>query len=223
MKLRQILKSRLSVCVILLISGLALCLGSPGPASAESHHQNLFASIYLKDDKIGHIHLTFTRNEDGELETLNAKASVSFLGLKVYQFNQRHHETWKNGELVEMTGYADDNGEVHEVSLVRTAEEYKVDYNGQTKMLPHGAFPTAPWHYKITESTLLFNILNFDLFKVKVGHNPDTVTIGKSSIPATLFKFTGDWKAKLWFDESKSFLEAEYDIAGRRVRVVTDP
>ena len=131
--------------------------------------------------------------------------------------------SWKGGELQKMVGRTDDNGEIHEVALLRTAREYEVEYNGQHLTLPHGAFPTSPWHYKITENTLLFNIVNFELLKVEVSESPDTVTIGSESIPATKFEFTGGWKARLWFDESRFFLKGEYDVAGRQVTVVVDP
>ena len=199
-----------------------VCVSSLGMALAGGTQKSRFASIYLKNDKIGQIHLTSVHTESGELEELSAKASVSFLGVTLYEFNQQHHETWKGGELQKMVGRTDDNGTIHEVALLRTAREYEVEYNGQHLTLPHGAFPTSPWHYKITENTLLFNIVNFELLKVEVSESPDTVTIGSESIPATKFEFTGGWKARLWFDESRFFLKGEYDVAGRQVTVVID-
>jgi len=196
---------------------------SLGTALADSSQKNRFASIYLKNKKIGQIHLTWVHSESGELEELTAKASVSFLGVKLYGFSQHHQETWNDGELRKLVGRTDDNGTIHEVSLQRTAREYDVEYNGKRKTLPHEAFPTSPWHYKITENTLLFNIANFDLLKVEVNDSPDTVTIGGKTISATKFTFTGDWEARLWFDEAKAFLKGEYDVAGRRVIVLLDP
>ena len=196
---------------------------SIGTALAESRHKNRFASIYFSDKKIGHVHLTSVHDAVGEIEELTAKASVSFLGVNIYGFSQHHHETWNNGELQELVGRSDDNGTVHETSLQRTAREYDVEYNGERKTLPHGAFPTSPWHYKITKNTLLFNIVNFDLLKVEVNDSPDTVIVGDTMISATKFTFTGDWEAHLWFDEANAFLKGEYDVAGRLVMVVIDP
>jgi hypothetical protein len=195
----------------------------PGTALADSTQKNVFASIYLKKKKIGQVHLTSVHGETGEIEELKSRASVSFLGVKVYAFTQHHHETWRGGELQKMVGHTDDNGTAHRISLERTAEDYEGEYNDKPLVIPYAAFPTSPWHYKITGNTLLFNVVNFDLLKVEVSQSPDPVTIGKETIPATKFEFTGDWQARVWFDEAKSFLKAEYDVAGRRVTVVIDP
>ncbi len=192
-------------------------------ALAESIQKNRFASIYLENDKIGHVHLTSVHDESGEVEELTAKVSVSFLGFKVYGFGQHHIETWSDGELQTLVGKTDDDGTIHEVFLQRTAREYEVEYNGERQDLPHGAFPTSPWHYKITENALLFNIVNFDLFEVEVNDSPDTVIIGDKTIAATRFTFTGDWEARLWFDEEKSLVKGEYDVSGRQIMVLIDP
>ena len=196
---------------------------SLGTALADSSQKNRFASIYLKKDKIGHVHLTSVHDESGELEELTAKASVSFLGVKIYGFSQHHTETWGGGELQKMVGRTDENGTIHDVSLQRTARDYEVEYNGEQQNLPLGAFPTSPWHYKITENTQLFNIVNFDLLEVEVNDSPDTVIIGGEAVSATKFTFTGDWEARLWFDEARSFVKGEYDVGGRQVKVVIDP
>lgn len=201
---------------------LSLALWPFSTASADDSQKNLFASIYLKKDKIGQVHLTLVHDEAGELQELSAHASVSFLGVKVYGFTQHHHETWSQGELQKMEGRIDDDGTVHEVSLQRTDKDYEVEHNGERRTLPHDAFPTSPWHYLITENTLLFSIVDFELYDVEVTSQPGSVKIGKDRVDATKYTFTGGWEADLWFDEARSFLKGEYDISGRRITVLVD-
>lgn len=193
-----------------------------GTALAESTPKSLFASVYLKGDKIGHVHLTMIKNEKGEVEELNANASVSFLGMEVYGFTQNLKETWVSGNLQEMSGKTDDNGTAHEISLTRNTEDYQATYNGKDLTLPLNAFPTSPWHYQITENTLLFNIVDFEKLTVKIAKAADTVKIGNKDIKAEKFTFTGDWEARLWFDENREFIKGEYDISGRQVTVILD-
>ncbi|MEH6527898.1 MAG: DUF6134 family protein [Sneathiella sp.] len=193
-----------------------------GVAHAEKLQENIFAAVYLKDDKIGHIHLTTVTNEKGEVEELRANASVSFLGMEVYGFNQNLTEKWVNGELQEMKGKTDDNGTPHEISLNRGTDGYEATYNNKDVDLPITAFPTSPWHYAITENKLLFNIVDFDLLTVQIDSAPDTVEIGNKSVETNKFTFTGDWKAILWFDTANKFVKGEYDISGRQIMVVVD-
>lgn len=201
---------------------LVLVAMSPGLALAEKVQKNQFASVYLKDDKVGQVHLTTIRNEKGEIEEMHANASVSFLGMEVYGFNQDLKETWSSGELQKMEGKTDDNGTAHEISLNRGAKDYSAAYNGKDLTLPLNAFPTSPWHYSITDNTLLFNIVDFKLLNVKIAKTNDTVKVNGKDIKADKFTFTGDWKAKLWFDENKEFVKGEYDVSGRQVMVILD-
>tara|TARA_R110002095_G_scaffold117691_2_gene102627 strand:+ start:581 stop:1210 length:630 start_codon:yes stop_codon:yes gene_type:complete len=193
-----------------------------GTALADSTQRNLFASVYLKKDKIGHVHLTTTRNEKSEIEKLSANASVSFLGMEVYGFTQNLKESWHSGELQDMNGKTDDNGTAHEISLARNSEDYQATYNGKELTLPLNAFPTSPWHYAITENTLLFNIVDFELLNVKIAKDAETVDIGGKSVDTEKFTFTGDWQATLWFDKNKDFVKGEYDVSGRQVTVILD-
>jgi len=194
----------------------------PANALAAGKQENLFASVYLKGDKIGHVHLTTVRDENGELEDLVANASVSFLGLEVYGFTQNLHEKWVSGELSKMDGKTDDNGTPHEISLDRGEKDYRATYNGKDLTLPLDGFPTSPWHYEITENTLLFNIVDFALLKVTVTSSPDTIKINGKSVETEKFEFKGDWVAVLWFDEKKNFVQGEYDVSGRQVTVILD-
>ncbi|PHQ66145.1 MAG: hypothetical protein COB93_12390 [Sneathiella sp.] len=191
-------------------------------AFADKAQENLFATVYLKGDKVGTVHLTTVRNENDELEELNANASVSFLGLEVYGFTQNLQERWEKGDLQSMDGKTDDNGTAHEITLKRGAENYDANYNKKALTLPLDAFPTSPWHYDITKSKLLFNIVDFELLKVEIKESPDTVEIGGKKIETTKFVFTGDWAAVLWFDKDKMFVKGEYDISGRQVTVILD-
>ncbi|MCF8467126.1 MAG: DUF6134 family protein [Sneathiella sp.] len=195
----------------------------PGLAFAEKTQKNLFASVLYKGDRIGHVHLTMIKNEMGEIEELRANASVSFLGLEVYGFDQNLKETWENGELQAMSGKTDDNGTPHEISLNRDTTGYRAVYNKKDLTLPLDAFPTSPWHYQITENKLLFNIVDFGLLNVKIAKSSDTVKIGGKDIATEKFDFTGDWEARLWFDANKEFVKGEYDVSGRQVTVILDP
>jgi len=191
-------------------------------AYADKAQENLFATVYLKDDKIGKVHLTTIRDENGELEEFKANASVSFLGLEVYGFTQNLHEHWTKGDLQSMEGQTDDNGTPHNVDLNRGAAQYDGKYNEKPITLPLDAFPTTPWHYDITQSKLLFNIVDFDLLKVEIKESPDTIEIGDKKIETTKYVFTGDWEAVLWFDDTKNFVKGEYDISGRQITVILD-
>jgi len=55
------------------------------------------------------------------------------------------------------------------------------------------AFPTSVWHYNITQKSLLFDLKDLRLMKVKVSESKDSIPVGGRSIPASRFDFSGEW------------------------------
>ena len=192
-------------------------------ALAEDGHQNHFASILLDGKKIGHVHYSVKQNANGELEELRTKASLSVLGLKLYDFTQHLHEQWSGGELQIMRGNTNDDGKIDEATLERTPTEYQATLNGEPRVLPHGAFPISLWHYEVSNNSLLFDLSNFQLLRVTVSSHEDSVVRGGEKIQAERFDFAGDWRGRVWFDSEKQFLKAEYTSENRLITVLMDP
>ncbi len=206
----RLVQSMMVLAVLVISHGVAL------------GNQNYFASIYLGGKKIGQVHYMLRQDEKGMVEELKTRSSVSILGFKVFYFTQHLHEVWKDGELQSMRGHTDDHGKIYESRLDRNPKEYDVVLNGKTLTLPHDAFPTSVWHYKITQKSLLFDLKDLRLMKVKVRESEDSVSVDGKSIPASRFDFSGEWRASLWFDQNKQLLKMKYEVEGREVVVVMD-
>jgi len=207
--------SRLAVFAVI------FCLSSW--ASADDGHQNHFASIVLDGKKIGQVHYSVKHNEQGQLEELKTNASVSVLGVKLYDFTQNLHEQWSGGELQSMWGKTNDDGKKYDITLKRTAKEYDGTLNKDPMTLPHDAFPISLWHYAISQNSLLFDLKDLRLLNVKVAGHDDTVERRGESIQTERFDITGDWKGSVWFDHNKQFVKAQYMSDKRLVTVLMDP
>ena len=185
--------------------------------------QNHFASIYLDGKKIGQIHYMLRTNEKGMVEELKTRSSLSILGFQVYYFTQDLHEIWSQGELQNLQGDTDDHRTLYKSSLQRNPKEYDGVLNGKTLTLPHDAFPTSVWHFEITQKSLLFDLKDLRLMKVKVSKSEDSVSVVGRAIPASRFDFSGEWQASIWFDQNKQLLKMNYKAEGRNVVVEMDP
>jgi hypothetical protein len=72
--------SRLAGGVLLgVVLGLAV-------AGETAEPEQFFASVLLDKKKIGQFHVRISRAETGEIEELRARASVSMLGVRLYEF-----------------------------------------------------------------------------------------------------------------------------------------
>src|SRR5262249_11419380 len=83
-------------------------------AHAAGRAENRFGSIYIDGKKAGQIHYTIEYSETGDLETLKTSASLSILGVKLFNFDQNLHEEWRRGQLQQLRGRTDDDGTIYE-------------------------------------------------------------------------------------------------------------
>jgi len=203
--------------VVLIVFGLTSNLWAADPQLA-----NHFATIQVDGKKIGQVHYTLQRDEQGEIETLKTRASMSILGINLYSFSQDLNEQWVSGELQAMDGHTDDDGKKFQVSLERKPAEYEAVLNDKPLTIPHGAFPNSVWHYAITEQSLLFDLIDLKLMKVAVKKSQESIKIEKKSFDTERFDFTGEWKATLWFDQDRQLLRLKYVVQGRDVIITLD-
>jgi Domain of unknown function (DUF6134) len=122
-------------------------LVAQGACAADQNH---FASLSLDGKKIGQVQYTVRTNDQGVVEELKTRSSLSILGFQVYYFAQDLHEVWRGGELQSLQGNTDDHRTIFKSSLQRNPTEYDGVLNGKTLALPHDAFPNSVWHYAIT-------------------------------------------------------------------------
>jgi hypothetical protein len=201
----------------------SLLVGLVVPIAAyAAQDEQFFASIFLDKKKIGQVHLRLTRGETGEIEELRARASVSLLGIKLYEFTQDLNQTWKEGELQTMKGNADDNGKSYDVAVDRGSNQYQGTVNTTAVTLPIKAFPNTLWHYGIVDHDLLFKQTDLELLHVKVVEAKETIKLHGKSVAAMRATISGDFNAVVWFDEDKNFLQGAYQMDGRKIRVERD-
>ncbi len=202
-----------------LVTGIVLLALAP-LVHAAVRTENRFGSILIDGKKAGQIHYTIEYADSGDVETLRTRASLSILGVKLFNFEQNLHERWHRGELRELHGRTEDDGEIYEASLERGATAYKGTLNGNPIELTDKAFPASVWHYAIVNQTLLFDLKTLKLLNVKVVRSDDdTVTVGGRTIRAERFDFSGDWRASAWFDAERHLVQFKYLIDGHDVLV----
>ena len=201
---------------------LAAVLAIGSGAAAAGRAENHFGSIYIDNKKAGQVHYTVEYDGDGAVETLRTRASLSILGIKLFNFEQNLHEAWHSGDLQTLNGRTDDDGKIYDGELKRQPTQYQGVLNGRPVELPLKAFPASVWHYAIVDQSLLFDLKDLRLMNVKVARADETLTIDKQKIATERFDFSGDWQASVWFDRNKMLVQFRYSVDGHDVRVQLD-
>ena len=196
-----------------------LLVASFATVHAAGRSENRFGSIYIDGKKAGQIHYTIEYGDAGDVETLKTRASLSILGLKVFNFEQNLHEEWRRGELHQLRGRTDDDGKIYEASLERGPAKYSGALNGNPVELPDKAFPASVWHYAIVDRPLLFDLKIFKLMNVKTSRSKETLTIATRKVEVERFDFSGDWTATAWFDAKRELKQFRHRVDNHEVIV----
>src|SRR5215510_6810325 len=108
-----------------------------GPAVfAAARTENRFGSIRIDGKKAGQIHYTIEYGESGDVETLRTRASLSILGVKLFNFDQNLHEEWHRGELRHLRACTDDYGKIVDAAPTRGSAVFHGTLNGKPIELP---------------------------------------------------------------------------------------
>jgi hypothetical protein len=168
------------------------------------------------------VHFSATHNDKVVLQELQTNTSYSVFGVELYHHTLDVHELWKDGEIQTLSVTSNDNGDLYDADLTREAGAYAGHLNSKPFAIPLEAFAVAVWHYAIAENSLLFNLPDLNLYRVKVNKSTDKVTVDGRKIPAEKFEFSGDWEATVWLDEKRRFLKWTYSVLGIDVVVLMD-
>jgi len=204
------------------LGGLILLALMCGGAEAAGRAENRFGSIYIDGKKAGQIHYTIVYGDAGDVETLKTRASLTMLGIRLFNFEQTLHEEWRKGQLHSLRGRTDDDGKIYDAALERGAALYRGTVNSTAVEIPDNAFPASVWHYGIVGKTLLFDLKLLKLLSVTTTRKDDTLKLGTRQVPTERIDFAGDWTATAWFDRSQQLVQFSYVIDGHRVEVRLD-
>lgn len=204
------------------LAGFVL-VGLSAAAWAGAGTENRFGSIRIDGKKAGQIHYTIEYGETGDVETLKTRASLSILGVKLFNFEQNLHEEWRRGELQQLRSRTEDDGKIFDASLSRGPEVYRGRLNGTALELPDKAFPASVWHYGIVNRTLLFDLKDFRLMNVKIARAGEMLLLPNGrKVSTERFDFSGDWRATAWFDQKRELVKFKYVVDGHDVEVRLD-
>jgi len=191
-------------------------------AYAAGRAENRFGTIHVDGRKTGTVHYTIEYGEKGDVETLRTRASLSILGIKLFNFEQNLHEEWRGGGLRLMRSRTEDDGTHYSASLNRGPEKYKGVVNDKPIELPGHAFPASVWHYNVVRQSLLFDLMTLKPMNVRIARSDETMTVNNKTLAVERFDFTGDWKATVWFDQKRQLVKFEYPVPGHTVTIQLD-
>ncbi len=202
----------------ILLAVAVWCLAAPLGAEPADHHFRVF----LDGDEIGTHSFRFQPLGDGPAHyrlVSEASYEVKILFVKVYQYDHRSVETWRQGCLEDIQAVTDDNGEKFQVAGEQLDTSFRVEVNGERRTLEEGCVGTfAYWEPDLLTAPRLLNSQTGELEDVALERLGERPLPWDETIEATALSLESEaGTIRLWYHREGHWLGLRSRLGNGRV------
>jgi hypothetical protein len=189
-----------------LLAGLAMLAAMP------LHAQDWSFEVFLDQQKIG-TH-TFSLDQNQLQSRANFKVKVLFIN--AYRYQHQANEQWQGNCLAQLTAHTEENKEITDVKGALQTNQFVIEKNGSTQILPACVMTFAYWNPEILKQTRLLNPQNAEYLDVTVTDDGVKTIEVKGQITLThQYRLNGRYRGKeklkitLWYDQQQQWVGLE--------------
>lgn len=166
----------------------------------------------LRDNSpIGHHRITFTRRDHRLVVNAKFSVAVTVLGFTVYSYDYQSEEIWRDGCLQSVDADIDDNGERWSMAAHGQGGALKVSGPAGNYVIHRRVFPTNHWNADVIRTHAVLNTLTGRVDKVTVERvGRESVQTGTGPRQATHYRFKGDLKTEIWYDDAGRWVKLRF-------------
>lgn len=168
--------------------------------------------VLRKGKKIGSHTISFKETDEGLRVRAHTKMKVKLLFVTVYKYEYIGDDVWCDGEIVRVESNINDNGEKWSINATLRDDQYVVESDEGTSVLPAGSVPTNHWNMDVVNTDKLFNTITGKVDEITV--NPvgsHTVPSGDSEKDVTRYKVRGDLNIDTFYDASGNWSGMQFE------------
>lgn len=189
-----------------LLAGLAMLAAVP------LHAQDWSFEVFLDQQKIG-TH-TFSLDQNQLQSRANFKVKVLFIN--AYRYQHQANEQWQGNCLAQLTAHTEENKEITDVKGALQTNQFVIEKNGCTQILPGCVMTFAYWNPEILKQTRLLNPQNAEYLDVTVTDDGvKTIEVKGQATLTHQYRLNGRYKGKeklkitLWYDQQQQWVGLE--------------
>lgn len=207
--------SSIDVSRRLVCAGLVLGAAAPGSVLAQQVTRSRSFDILRAGSNIGEHRVRVDAVDGGLRATTNIAIAVKVLGITAYRYGLDYEELYDGeGQLVSLTGTANDNGKQSYVNVSRAGEMVEVDSTEFSGQAPGGIMPTSYWPRATLERTPWISTQTGKLLNVSVS--PTGSDEGPEGASAYRASDGGKFDVNLFYDARGEWVGTAFDAGGER-------
>lgn len=170
----------------------------------------------------GHHTVSFSRTDDGELDvSVDVELRAGLGPLTLFRYELDSSERWRDGELIEVTGEAREDGERESMQAEREGDQLRVQGDAFTGEVPASLLPASHWNVAQTRASQLISTENGELIEVQVRDlGRETILAGGQEIPTNKYLLDSDIDVTLWYDDAGRWVKLAFEARGQSIEYV---
>ncbi len=168
-------------------------------AAASAYPETTRYEITRNGKTVGEHTVTFSIGDTDLRVDVESNITVTVLKVPVFKFNYTATETWQDGKLIDVDATTKRGGDVSQVNLQNDAQN-EIE------------FASNHWNPGVLNSQAVFNTLTGKVSSVdieKLGET--TLSAGGTSVAATHYRYSGDIRAEVWYDEQMRWIQLQFE------------
>lgn len=178
--------------------------------------------VLRKGNPFGSHSVTFEGGPDNTLianTKINLKADLG--PFTVFHYDHTASETWRNGQLIEVTGTVNDDGNKASMEAARQGANLEVTGSLFTGEAPTDAIPASHWNYAQLLTRHLLSTEDGEIYQIKVTpKGRDTIEAAGQTIKANRYLVESDLDIDLWYDDQGRWVKLAFEARGQQIEYV---
>ena len=158
-------------------------------------------TVVRNDSPVGEHTVTFTRRgEDVEVRA-RFDIQIRFLVFTAYRYEYESTTVWRDGRLLSLSAYTNDDGEESRVRAVLEEDRIRIDGPRGTIFADPGIIPTDHWNAAVLPADRVLNTITGGVNRVKIlDQGAEAVNTANGPVPARRYQYTGELENEVWYD-----------------------
>ena len=176
--------------------------------------------------KFGYHNVSFKWEGEELVVNNEIELKVTLGPLKLYSYEHKSVERWKDGVLTSMKGKTKKEGERLSMLAVKEGDQLSITGTGYEGMAPPSIIPSSHWNIREIQSSEILSSEDGKILPVdikRIGEETLKFENG-ASLKTTRYRLISDLTADLWYDENGRWVKCQFSARGQNIEyILTTP
>lgn len=178
--------------------------------------------VLRKGQPFGHHRLEFSTDDNGRLKVeTDVRLSAGLGPITLYRYRLESQENWLNGELVELIGSCNNDGDRTSVEAQQIDGGLQVSGTEFEGVVDAEIVPSSHWNRLQVYSDQMVSTESGEIIEYEIQQlGRELVEVGDAEVEATRYRLKSDITVDLWYDDRSRWVKLTFEVRDQQIEYV---